>query len=64
MFVNRLSKLYIKENLSSETSSDENLIVVAKDNMEYIDRMFLSKSQVDKRFLSLHRIVNQEVDLE
>ena len=60
MFVNRLSKLFTEENINSETSSDENLIVVDKDNLEYIDRMFVSKSPVDKRFLRLYRIVNQE----
>ena len=64
MFVNRLSKLFIDEKVNSETSSDENLIVVDKDNLEYVDRMFLSKSSVDKRFLRLYRIVNQEADLE
>ena len=64
MFVHRLSKFFIEENLSSETSSDGDLLVVDKDNLEYIDRMFLSESPVDRRFLRFYEVMNREIDSE
>ena len=61
LFVHRLCKLYIKENLSSSSdSSDENLIVVDKDDNYYIDQMCFSQKDADRRFLSFFKVMKKE----
>ena len=61
-FVHRLSKLYIKENLgtSSESSDNENLMLVDKDEHRYIDKLCWSESVTDKRFLNLFKVAKKE----
>ena len=61
-FVHRLSKLYIKEHLStsSDSSDKENLILVDKDEHRYIDKLCWSDHETDKRFLNLFKVAKKE----
>ena len=66
-FVHRLSKLYIKENVySSSDSPDEELLVVDKDEMRYLDKMAASATSkhpsaaVDRRFFNFYKVIKDE----
>ena len=45
---------------ASSSSSDENLIVVDKDQNHYVDKMCNSYSDVDQRFLTFFKIMKKE----
>ena len=59
MFVHRLSKLFVNESPSSSSSKEEDEGFIQRDDLKYLDKVFHSGTAVDRRFLSMFKVMNK-----
>ena len=57
MFVHRLSKFFVKEDTTSSSSEQGFGGCVHNDDLQYLDKLFYSGSQVDRRFLQMFKVM-------